>query len=130
MANDDTGFGAKLYDLWRAGRDGVPTVAQEYVKANQSIANTHDNLDAAFFRPQQFGGHGVRDQWKLLRDELQGILGRTARNLDLVGEALRLNVTEYIKADSEAEDGFKKIESASGEISQIKVGKPSIPPGK
>ena len=119
MPAEGSELGADLYDLWRAGRDNLPSVASEYATANNHVANTGDGLGAAFLRPETFGGglYGpVYAAWRALRDEFQTILADTAKNLELVGEALCLAASEYAKADDRAADELERLRKVNGDF--------------
>lgn len=118
MASDSDNLGTDIYGLWRAGRDGVPRVAAQYAIANRAVAATDDTMDAAFRRPDHFGGtYGpVYDSWRALRDEFQTMLGNTAENLELVAEALCLAATEYAKTDEGARAKFDELKRNSGDL--------------
>ncbi|HEY9474549.1 MAG TPA: hypothetical protein VIS06_11960 [Mycobacteriales bacterium] len=123
-------LGADLYDLWRAGRDNLPSVAREYAAANDYVANTNHGLGAAFLRPEDFGGgfYGpVYAAWKGLRDEFQTILADTSKNLELVGEALCLAASEYAKADSKAADELERLKKVNGDFPPLIVPPPRYP---
>jgi hypothetical protein len=126
MVDKGTGFGLDLYELWQAGRDRLPTVALQYTEANNAVAHTDDGLAAAFLRSPHLSGDSygpVYPAWKTLRDELQTILHDTAKNLELVGEALCLAANEYAKADSAAEKEFNRLKRDNGDPVP-----PQIPP--
>jgi hypothetical protein len=105
-----------LYELWRAGTDNLPSVASQYSTAAGYVAGTGSGLAAAFLRPPQFGSgtYGrVYESWKVLRDEFQKILGDTATNLELTGEALCLAAREYARTDRAAADEFNRLKQVN-----------------
>jgi hypothetical protein len=118
MPDSGKDLGADLYELWRAGRDNLPSVASQYKTAGEHVARTDSGLANAFLRPDRFGAgtYGpVYGPWKGLRDELEKILSDTATNLELTGEALCLAASEYARTDSGASDEFKRLRQVNGE---------------
>ena len=104
-------FGADLYKLYRAGRKTLPTVARQFAITNGHVADTDRGLAIAFTRPSQFGGEKgpAYEAWTELRDAYQTILAETAKNLELVGEALCLTATEYAGADDAASERLHEL---------------------
>lgn len=101
----------ELNKLLIAGKRDLPAVAQDYRQARNNVSRAADGANAAFVRPDQFGGTtGAYNTWEDLRKELEGILGETTTNLELVGEALCLCADEYAKADNEARDALEQIQ--------------------
>jgi hypothetical protein len=130
MPDKGEDLGVDLYQLWRAGRDNLPSVAVEYAAANDHVANTDKGLSTTFLRPTQFGGGSygpVYASWKALRDEFQTILGDTSKNLELVGESLCLAANEYAKADGAAADELRRLKKTDGDFPPIKVPQPRYP---
>jgi hypothetical protein len=127
MPDSGKDLGADLYLLYRAGRDNLPSVAAEFANANRAVSATHDNLEAAFRRSDHFGGGAygpVYSAWTGLRDELQRVLGDTAVNLELTGEALCLAATEYAKTDAGAAAEFNRLICDNGDVKPVDV--PSV----
>ena len=129
MTAESDNLGTDIYGLWRAGRGSVPSVAAEYATANGFVARTDDTMDAAFRRPDRFGGTfgPVYDSWRALRDELQTILGNTADNLELTAEALCLAATEYARSDTDAKAKFDALKRDSGDPVPPEVPKSQYP---
>jgi hypothetical protein len=121
-------LGADLYDLRRAGRDYLPAVAAEYVKANAFIAETA-GMTGAFHRSEQFGGAEgpVSAVWRSLRDELQTILADTSVNLKLTGDALCMAAAEYARTDEEAAAELNRQITANGDPPPVVVTSPRYP---
>lgn len=118
MPNSGEDLGADLYELWRAGRDNLPTVAAQYSAATGFLSSTDYGLHYAFQRPGRFGdgAYGpVYGPWKDLRTELEGILSETATNLELTGEALCLAATEYAETDEAAAAEFNRLLLINGD---------------
>jgi hypothetical protein len=124
MPDSGKDLGADLYLLWRAGRDNMPSVAAEFATANRAVAATQDGLENAFLRSDYFGGDTrgpVYPAWTVLRDELQRVLGDTAVNLELTGEALCLAATEYARTDTGASDEFHRLIRDNGDVKPVDV---------
>lgn len=132
MSDSGEDLGFDLYQLWRAGRDNLPSVAVEYAAANNHVANTEYNLSSAFLRPADFGSGSygqVYNSWRSLRDDFQIILADTSRNLELVGEALCLAAEEYSRADSGAAKELRDLRKRE-DFPQIAVPPPRYPSGR
>lgn len=117
MPNSGTDLGADLYDLWKAGKDNLPSVAGEYATAGNAVGRTDAGQTNAFMRPTQFGGaYGpVYGPWTQLRDTLESILLQTKKNLEATGLALCLAASEYAKTDSAAAAEFRRLRQVNGE---------------
>ena len=87
----------------------LPTVASRYTEAEQSVDGTASDLSHAFFRPPRLGGAfgPAYEPWKALRDEMRRILAKTASNLELTGEALRLAAEEYSRSNDRSRAGVQ-----------------------
>ncbi|MGI5215512.1 hypothetical protein [Plantactinospora sp. CA-290183] len=117
MPNGGVDLGADLYDLWKAGKDNLPSVAGEYTAASNAVGSIASGVSGAFMRPAQFGGtHGpAYAAWSSLRNELESILEQTATNLTQTGQALCLAATRYAASDSAADAEFKRLRRENGE---------------
>jgi hypothetical protein len=118
MPDHGKDLGADLYELWLAGTDNLPSVAAEYGRAASDVTAT-DSAYAVMWRPSRFGGDNygpVYYSWTALRDELQSILGDTAGNLTLTGEALVLAANQYAKTDSAAAAEMKRLIQVDGTV--------------
>lgn len=110
MVHTGQDLGADLFELWKAGKVFLPQVAEVYLQANGTVADTSKEDTAAFSRPvPDYRRGGFNDQsgqvyphWQALRDRFQEILGKTAANLVGQGEALMTIVKMYADADEEA----------------------------
>jgi hypothetical protein len=105
-------LGVDLYNLWKAGKDNYPSVANQYAQALRGIDATERGLSYAFQRPDVFGGgtYGpVYQPWRDLRDGLAAALGETRTNLLGVAEVLCMAVRTYQEADDEAAAAFKAV---------------------
>ena len=116
----DTGkdLGADLYHLWLAGKQNLPSVADQYGKAAAGVSSTQ-SVASVMWRPSRFGGdtYGpVYYSWTALRDELQTILSETAGNLTLTGEALVLAANQYAKTDRAAAAEMKRLIQTDGTV--------------
>jgi hypothetical protein len=124
MPDSGQDLGADLYQLWRAGRDNMPSVAAVFANANRSVSDTHNGMEAAFSRSDHFGGgtYGpVYPAFTALRDELQRILGDTAVNIELTGEALCLAATEYAKTDAGAAAELARLRGTNGDLPPVNI---------
>ena len=120
MANSGEELGADLYALWRAGSNNLPRLADEYAGASDLLAQTSAGQAYAFQRPEFFGGGAygpVYGPWTGLRDDLEKILGDTATNLELTGEALCLAAQEYAQTDAAAAEEFRRLRAVNGDLS-------------
>ncbi|MGX7669176.1 hypothetical protein [Plantactinospora sp. DSM 117369] len=117
MPNSGADLGADLYDLWRAGKDNLPSVAGEYATAADAVGNAASGMTRAFARPARFGGfYGPTfESWQNLRFDLEAILNETADNLRDTGEALCLAATEYSASDETARAEFNRLRQDNGE---------------
>jgi hypothetical protein len=118
MPDSGKDLGADLYELWRAGRDNLPSVASQYSAAGGYVASTDSELAHAFLRPEWFGGGAygpVYGPWKGLRDELEAILRDTAMSLELTGEALCLAASQFASVDDAASAEFDRLRQVNGE---------------
>jgi len=91
----DTGIelGADLYQLWRAGREDLPAVADVYRTAARDLQRVqHDE-----------------DVWSGLQQQFGGILTGTAGQLDSAGRALCTAALEYAKADAVAAGELRRL---------------------
>jgi hypothetical protein len=114
MPDSGKDLGVDLYDLWRAGRDNLPSVAHQYRVASGFIAT---DLAATFRRSDRLGGpYGQAYRaWAALRDDVERILTETADNLDAVAEALCLATQRYAGTDAEAAEEFRRLIRVNGE---------------
>jgi len=122
-------LGASLYELRKAGRHHLPTVALQFAEANLAVASTEENMSQVFSRPPELGGPYGRTyySWRSLRDELQTILADMATYLELVGQALCLAAEEYARADAEAAAEFNRLLRTNGDFEQINIPDPQHP---
>jgi hypothetical protein len=123
-------LGADLYRLWLAGRDNLPSVADEYAAANQHLDGTNDGLNSAFLQPEEFGlgDYGlVYGPWKVLRDELQTIMADMSVSLTRVAAALCLAATQYAEHDDVARAEFARLRNVNGDPPVLTVPGPRYP---
>ncbi|HEU0240644.1 MAG TPA: hypothetical protein VFR11_15400 [Micromonosporaceae bacterium] len=109
-------LGADLYHLWLAGKQDLPSVADQYGAAAESVEDT-GYVAAVMWRPARFGGDDygpVFRSWTALRDEFQTILADTATNLTLTGTALCLAANEYAKSDKDAAAEMHRLMRVDG----------------
>ncbi len=104
----DTGadLGADLYELYRAGNDNLPNVAEEYVTAATSVGNSQS------FRPP--GQGNAPAQWNSLATHIAQILNDTAKNLDDTALALIMAVNEYAATDAAAKAELDRLVRENG----------------
>lgn len=120
MPNEGADLGADLYELWRAGRDNLPSVAQVYQNASRDLERAVSGLATVFLRPSQLAGpYGpAYAHWKALCDDLRNILKEAATSLELTGKALCLAASAYAETDSEAADEFNRLRQINGDPGQ------------
>jgi hypothetical protein len=96
------GFGADLYQLYRAGRLLLPEIAMRYYELATALQDTQGTSLAAFT------AIGDRDPahrvWIDVRDELQEVFRTSSINFRDTGEALVEIADRYARTDSEAAD--------------------------
>jgi hypothetical protein len=114
----DTGkdLGADLYHLWLAGKQNLPSVADQYGKAAAGVSSTQ-SVASVMWRPSRFGGDNygtVFYSWTALRDELESMLSDTSQNLTLTGDALCLAANEYAKTDKAAAAEMRRLIQVDG----------------
>ncbi|WP_117214162.1 hypothetical protein [Allorhizocola rhizosphaerae] len=104
----DTGadLGADLYELYRAAKDNLPSVAEEYVSAARAVGNGQS------FRPAGAGNAPV--QWNTLATFIAQILNDTAKNLDDTALALQMAVNEYAATDAAAKAELDRLIQENG----------------
>ena len=122
-----TALGADLHDLWKAGRDNLPTVARVYSLASSDLGATHGALGAAFTGAAPFGGDVVLTSWRTLADQVQKIMADTADNLEDTGVALCLAVEEFAAGDAQAAEELNRLKTVSGDPAPVSVPDPTYP---
>jgi hypothetical protein len=118
MPNKGADLGADLYELWRAGRDNLPSVAQVYKEAGRNVEQAAARLGTVFLRPSHLAGpYGpAYAHWKELCDDLSDILLKTATSLDLTGKALCLAAHAYAETDRAAADEFNRLRQINDDL--------------
>ncbi len=108
MPMPDTGadLGADLYELYRAAKDNLPSVAEEYVTAARSVG------DAQSFRPA--GAGNAPTQWNTLATAIGQVLSDTGKNLDDTALALQMAVNEYAATDAAAKAELDRLVRENG----------------
>lgn len=106
MPDSGADLGADLYELYRAGKDNLPNVAEEYVSAGMSVGH------AAGMRPASPGNAKV--QWETVCGHVVKMLNDTAKNLDDTALALLMAVNEYAATDAAAKAELDRLISVNG----------------
>ncbi len=128
----DSGYdlGVDLYELWKSGHDNLPWLAWVVATANNDLAATATAAGSAFIRPLEFGTELYGNAywpWRGLRDELQRILGDTATNLELVGDALCMAAQQYADSDSAAADELNRLKTTDQDNPPASIPTPEYP---
>jgi hypothetical protein len=124
-------LGAELSALYALGRYVLPTLAQTYAVANNYVARTSHNDDAAFTHygsvGQPYAGMAgsFATEWMNIRDELQNFLGRGSHNIERAGEAMVSIADNYAETDDEAARKLHSIWYAHGQGRQERLHLPS-----
>lgn len=122
-------LGADLMQiLLAAGHAG--DMADVYLEANTTISGTGDGTDGAFSSHQtRTGGTGspVESAWIGLRDQFQGILGRTCINLQDTETALRQCVATYAGTDGQTRTKLDDLMDEYNDNPDKDLGKITMP---
>lgn len=102
-------------------------MAKLYADACNALAATSSGIPGAFAGSEPFGGAGTLRLWTQLHDGVQGLLGDTATNLELTGQALCAAADEYARVDTEAGAEFRRLMHDNGSPLEVSVPQPIRP---
>lgn len=94
------GFGADLYQLYKAGRSLLPATAQVFTELAGTVHQTHG--PSAALANHHWHGYRAHLLWEQLRDDLQRALANASLVLDEVGRRLVETADRYARTDQEA----------------------------
>jgi hypothetical protein len=116
------GFGADTYQLYKAGRLHLPTIAQQYHDLTQLVHRTQ----GPSYRTFEVDGSVERAHrlWMELRDELQEILRESCVNFEAAGAALVRIADRYVRTDEEAQRQMSKLMDKESHL--YKAGRSSV----
>src|SRR5687767_12585232 len=106
-----TELGLELWELYRAGRQSLPSVAMEFYVACNHVRHAGDSAEGAFARPPMFGGANgpALAEWMELMSTIGRFLEDTADNLDATGTALVLAAETYAETDRAASRELQRL---------------------
>lgn len=91
-------LGVDLYELWRAGRVGLPEVAGVYRRAVQALERVrHDDED-----------------WGALQRQVVSVLAAAGRQVEEAAEAVCAAAEEYARTDAGVRHEFERLRSQRG----------------
>ena len=94
------GFGADLYQLYKAGRSLLPSAADVFAELARAVHHTHGPSTA--LARNHWHGYRAHLLWEQLRDDLQRALANASLILDEVGRRLVETADRYARTDQEA----------------------------
>lgn len=109
-------LGVDLYELWHAGKNLLPVVAEEFSVAHGTLSS--GSMSNPAYRGGGIGtegSYGAGSAIMALGDVLEGYLARTNNNLYYTGQALVDAANTYEGADSAAIAEFEKRKKEMGE---------------
>ena len=107
MSVTEQQFTSDLNELRIIGKMDLPMLALIHAKVNNAVAST-SGVDSAAFETSAGGPSSrITDIWRDLRDELQTILGRSAKNLETAGHTICHIADTYAIADGFARDALR-----------------------
>jgi hypothetical protein len=110
-------LGIDLYELWIAGENLLPEVADQFAEAGKQFALT-ESQNGYFWRPAEFSGGGygpMHAAFADLRQTLAAVFRDSQGNLELAGHALKMAADEYARTDKAAADQFTAMKSDLGQ---------------
>jgi hypothetical protein len=116
------GFGADLYQLYKAGRSELPAAAQKFAELAGTVHWTHQ-FSAALAR-NNWHGYRAHLLWEQLRDDLQRALANASLILDEAGRRLVETADRYSRTDEEAAVRMRELLDQQSEPSPT----PPVPP--
>lgn len=111
-------LGVDLHELWYAGRNLLPPVAEQFHVAHGALSSGSSSSPA--FRS---GGIGTEGSWgagsaiRELGDVLEEYVAQTYNNIYYVGQALMEQAEDYARTDDEARAVFEQRKRETEEIS-------------
>jgi hypothetical protein len=114
----DTGItlGLDLFELYRAGKQSLPSVAAEFTVAAGSLTSAGGSADPLFTRPAIFGGNKgpAHAEWMELKGSVERFLAQTSDNLLDTGTALVLAANTYAASDEIARQELDRLKHENG----------------
>lgn len=102
------GFGADLYELYKAGRLELPAVAATYAELTRKIHEQDGPMQALFEGPT-YTPEASHRLILHLRDDLQESLRMTSVNVEAAGRALVDIADSYVATDEAAAAEFRRL---------------------
>jgi hypothetical protein len=121
-----TGFGADIYQLYKAGRLHLPEIAQQYHDLTQLVHRTQGPSARTF----DVDGYVERAHrlWMELRDELQEILRESCLNFEDAGAALVRVADNYVRTDEQAQREMARLMDEEDHLYEAKRRAVPTPP--
>jgi hypothetical protein len=113
-----TGYdlGVDLYELWHAGKNLIPDVAEQFHLAYGDLQAGNDS--GPWYRGNGIGvggQYGCHSEFQALMSTLDGHIAQTYNNLYFTGQALVEAANNYDLVDGEAGAEFTRRKQAMGE---------------